>query len=246
VHLVVANATYATPDFDFCLREATVPAPTYVGPLMGSVGAAGLSRGEVSGAFGFALDPNNQYDLRLVAPGASDCSTPLSLGPDPLATVTLAGGVNIAAQVIFVFGSSTEGAGLQAKLYPAAASVRLPGSGEHWFFDAAEGSDAYLVITAADGGSTFDPHDYYGYLGSNGTYTAEDWVPNAYSFDLRLYPAYDELLSTPPFDLPADTIHLVVFDGPTGDPTSLQYSFCEQPQALATAATPLTPCTLGP
>jgi len=96
-HVRVAHLSPGAPDVDFCL--AAHGSGTFTGPVLATAGrSTGLSYGRVTKYF----DVDSQrYDVRLVAPGASDCTKPLAglddfttlpeLGADVSATIAAEG-----------------------------------------------------------------------------------------------------------------------------------------------------------
>jgi hypothetical protein len=73
-HVRVAHVSPGAPDVDFCV--ASHGTTTYQGPILAGAGrATGLAYAHVSKYFDL---PADRYDVRLVAPGAADCSAPLA------------------------------------------------------------------------------------------------------------------------------------------------------------------------
>jgi hypothetical protein len=86
--LRVAQLATALPAADFCV--AVPSGGTFRGPLLGQLAASNSAAGD-GGTSGLAYAQVSTYftvgvgaiDVRFVAPGASDCNTPLSMGGDP-------------------------------------------------------------------------------------------------------------------------------------------------------------------
>ncbi len=77
IHVRVAHLSPNAPAVDFCVRAGTTGA--FVGPVLGASVAGGLTFANVTSYL--ALDPA-AYTVRLVAPGATGCTTSLAGLPD--------------------------------------------------------------------------------------------------------------------------------------------------------------------
>lgn len=84
----VAHLSPDAPAVDFCL--AAHATTTFSGPVLEAAGnTAGLAYSTITE---YLSVPAGQYDVRLVAPGATDCSTSLAGLPDTTSLPTLAAG----------------------------------------------------------------------------------------------------------------------------------------------------------
>ena len=148
-HVRVAHLSPDAPAVDFCL--APHGTTHFAGPILAtSGGAEGIAYGSVTRY----LDVDaQQYDVRLVAPGAADCSTPLGgladftdlpdLPPGATATIAAEGLVDLAGGVPFHLAA-----------YIDDDSVDL-GSAKLRFIHASPGTPAVDVGTG--GGAIFAP-----------------------------------------------------------------------------------------
>lgn len=148
-HVRVAHVSPGTPAVDFCVAEHG--SNTFAGPILVGAGrATGLDYGTATKYFD--LDPT-RYDVRLVAPGAADCATPLA-GLDDftlLPEIAADAFVTIAAEGV-VGGQGDTKLALRAYV----DNLDVPsGSATLKFIHASPGTPAVDVGTG--GGSLFTP-----------------------------------------------------------------------------------------
>src|SRR5262245_58603572 len=104
-HVRVAHLSPDAPNVDFCV--APHGTGDFTGPILATNGhLTGLPYGNVTKYFDLDAD---QYDVRLVAPGAADCKTALGGLPDftDLPNLPPETSATIAAEGLVAFGSTT-------------------------------------------------------------------------------------------------------------------------------------------
>jgi len=104
-HVRVAHLSPDAPAVDFCV--AAHGTGNFTGPILTQNGhLTGLAYGNVTKYFDLGAD---QYDVRLVAPGAADCTTALGGLPDftDLPALPADASATIAAEGLVAFGSQT-------------------------------------------------------------------------------------------------------------------------------------------
>ena len=214
-HVRVAHLSPDAPAVDFCI--APHGSKTFAGPILAtSGGSEGISYGNVTKY----LDVDaQQYDVRLVAPGSADCSTPLGgladftdlpdLPPGASATIAAEGLVSI-----------TGGVPLKLAAYLDDDSVDV-GKAKLRFVHASPGTPAVDVGTS--GGAIFAPvftNVAYGDVASanNGYVTTPPL--SGIEISARAHGAQTDALSIKPAVLPDGAIATAFAIGQLGSATT--------------------------
>jgi len=199
--LRVAHLSPDAPAVDFCVAEHGTK--NFTGPVMATNGAAaGLSYSNVTKYISL---PAKQYDVRLVAPGSSSCTTPLGGLADftNLPALSAGGYFTVAAEGLASLGASTPFT-LQAYVDDSSVDV---GKAKLRFIHASPGTPAVDVGTG--GGALFQALfkdvSYGAASGSNNGYVTTPPIPGV-EISARAFGTTTDALSINPAVLPANAI----------------------------------------
>jgi hypothetical protein len=201
VHVRVAHLSPDAPAVDFCAAEHD--SGKFTGPVLAGNGLpAGLSYGSVTA---YLTLPAAQYDIRLVAPGATDCSTPLGGLADftSLPDIPSGASVTIAAEGLAAIGSITP---LTLRAYVDDTQV-LSGMAKLRFVHASPGTPAVDVGTG--GGALFQTlfsDVAFGDVAATNDGYIETVPLAGVELSARAHGALSDALSITPTVLPANTI----------------------------------------
>ncbi len=211
----VAHLSPDAPAVDFCL--APHGTSDFTGPVLASAGApTGIAYGQVTKYLTVGADA---YDVRLVAPGAADCTTPLGglADFDDLPALPDGGAVTIAAEGLVAFGAATP---LTLAAYVDDTTVDASHAALR-FIHASPGTPAVDVGTG--GGVLFTP--VFGDI----SYGAAAAAANGYvttaplsgvEISARVHGSQSDALSIDPAVLPAGAIATAFAIGEVGDQTT--------------------------
>ncbi len=197
-HLRAAHLSPDAPAVDICLRahSTTATDPFTVGPVLKSLGVtAGLAYPQVTAYLD--VDPG-QYDVRIVAPDAADCTASLADLPDITDLPSLPADAYVTAAAIGKLGDST------FKLAPFIDDHSVAsGKGKVRFVHASPGTPAVDVGLLADadaggGFTTLFGNVSFGNASAGGSLSA-----NGY---LELAPVSGVTVSARPFDTTTDAL----------------------------------------
>lgn len=144
----VAHLSPDAPPVDFCVDPGT----GFIGPVMGAVvgDADGLAYSEVTD---YLELPAATYDVRLVAPGAADCDTPL--GPPDTTGVTLPANIDATVAAIGLLAPSGGAAAFALQVYVDDNSAPPAGEAKLRFIHASPDTPAVDVGTGSEAGDDF-------------------------------------------------------------------------------------------
>lgn len=199
--LRVAHLSPDAPAVDFCV--AAHGTKTFTGPVLATSGAAaGLSYANVTK---YIPLPAGQYDVRLVAPGSSSCSTPLGGLADFTNLPALPAGANVtvAAEGLVAIGSNPS---FTLQAYVDDASVDA-GKAKLRFIHASPGTPAVDVGTG--GGALFQALfkdvSYGNTSGTSNGYITTPPIPGV-EISARAFGTLTDALSINPAVLPSGAI----------------------------------------
>jgi hypothetical protein len=236
-HVRVAHLSPDAPNVDFCV--ASHGTTDFTGPLLTINGhLTGLPYGNVTKYFELASD---QYDVRLVAPGAADCKTALGGLPDFTNLPPLEPDVSatIGAEGLVAFGSTTP---FTLKAYIDDTSVES-GKAKLRFIHASPGTPA--VDIGLGGGalfaSVFSDISYGNAAANTNGYVTTDAIAGA-EISARAHGTLQDALAIKPAALPANAIATAYAIGVIGNTaTPLRVLLCTD-NAPPTGL--LTPCNI--
>lgn len=209
----VAHLSPDAPSVDFCI--APHGSGAFLGPILAGAGATtGIAYGSVTKYLDVAAD---QYDVRLVAPGAATCATPLGGLADftDLPEVPAGAAVTLAAEGLVAFGAATP---LHLAAYVDDTAVDI-GSAKLRFIHASPGTPPVDVGTG--GGALFSAVFANVAYGATAAQAYAITPPLAgVELSARAHGAATDALSIRPAVLPAGTIATAFAIGKLGDATT--------------------------